>query len=99
MPILSVIMATYKEYPMYLRKCVDSILSQTFDDFEFIVVVEPEDVNISFLRNVQNMDRRVVVIENEKRLGVAGSRNRAIKASTGKYVAIMTESIGINNLS
>lgn len=89
MPILSVIMATYKEYQMYLRKCVDSILSQTFDDFEFIVVVEPEDANISFLRNVQDMDRRVVVIENEKRLGVAGSRNRAIKASTGKYVAII----------
>ncbi len=86
---LSVLMATYNENPDFLTRCVDSILQQTFQDFEFIITVEPEEININLLANMADQDERVRVFKNESKLGVAGSRNRAIKESTGKYIALI----------
>ena len=42
---LSIIMATYNEDPGFLRSCIDSILNQTFKDFEFLIVTEPGEKN------------------------------------------------------
>lgn len=86
---LSVIMATYNENPIFLRSCIDSILNQTFRDFEFIIVVEPQEKNMEFLSSIESTDKRVKILKNETRLGVAGSRNRAILESSGKYIALM----------
>ena len=86
---LSVIMATYNENPIFLTACINSILNQTFRNFEFIVVVEPQEKNMEFLSGVESTDKRVKILKNETRLGVAGSRNRAILESSGKYIALM----------
>ena len=86
---LSVIMATYNENPIFLTACINSILNQTFRNFEFIVVVEPQEKNMEFLSGVESADKRVKVLKNETRLGVAGSRNRAIEESSGDYIAII----------
>ena len=86
---LSVIMATYNENPEFLRNCVDSILYQTFRNFEFIIVVEPEEKNLSFIGAIADNDDRVKVFRNETKLGVAASRNRAIRESSGEYIAII----------
>ena len=45
---LSVVMATYNENPVFLKACINSILSQTFRNFEFIVVVEPQEKTWNF---------------------------------------------------
>jgi glycosyltransferase involved in cell wall biosynthesis len=82
-------MATYKENPEFLQKCINSVLKQTFQDFEFLIVVEPEDPNIIYLKAIAEKDGRVKIFQNESRLGVAASRNRAIMASSGKYIAII----------
>lgn len=86
---LSVIMATYNENLKFLKTCIDSVLHQTFNDFEFIIVVEPKETNIDFLRTIAVKDSRVKILKNESRLGVATSRNRAILESSGKYIAII----------
>lgn len=86
---LSVLMATYNENPSYLTRCVDSILRQTFDDFEFIICVEPEEKNLHLLTGMAAKDNRIVILKNGSKLGVAGSRNRAIKESVGKYIALI----------
>lgn len=86
---LSVIMATYNENPIFLKMCIDSILHQTFRDFEFIIVVEPQEKNIEFLSDIASADRRIKIFKNDRRLGVAGSRNRAIEESSGDYIAII----------
>ena len=86
---LSVIMATYKENPNFLKTCIDSILRQTCKDFEFIITVEPDETNIDFLNDVARADGRVKILINNISLGVAGSRNRAIKESSGRYIAVM----------
>ncbi len=86
---LSVIMATYNEKLTFLQSCINSILNQTVKDFEFIITVEPDETNLDFLESVAKIDSRVRVLKNKSRLGVAGSRNRAIMESSGKYIAII----------
>ncbi len=89
MNTLSVIMPTYNENLDYLQNCIQSILNQTYRDFEFLIVIEPEDLNKEYLNHVSVVDNRIRVIENTSRLGVSASRNRAIKISKGKYVALI----------
>lgn len=86
---LSVIMATYNEDLNFLSVCIDSILRQTFQDFELIIVIEPGEKNKGFLEKVADADKRVMLLENESRLGLSDSRNRAIKEGCGEYIAFI----------
>lgn len=86
---LSVVMATYKENPVFLKTCIDSVLNQTFRDFEFLMTIEPDETNMDFLDGVAKTDSRIKILGNASRLGVAGSRNRAILESSGKYIALI----------
>lgn len=88
-PELSVIMPTYNENTHALKTCVYSVLQQTYPDFEFLIVVEPEEKNMLFLRDLATSDKRVAIIENEAKLGVSESRNRALKVSAGRYVSLI----------
>lgn len=89
MPLLSVVTATYRENPVFLRACVESVLRQTFSDFELVIVTEPGETNLGYLAEAASSDKRVKILKNEVKLGVSGSRNRAIVAGCGKYIAIV----------
>ena len=82
-------MATYHENLSFLKACITSVLNQTFKDFEFLIVIEPHEKNIDFLQETASIDHRVRIIKNDRRLGVAGSRNRAITECSGDYIAIV----------
>lgn len=77
-------MATFNENPSFLRRCVDSVLNQTFKDFELIIVVEPDERNISYLHE---LDDRVRIIANDSKNGFVKSLNVGIENSKGKYIA------------
>jgi glycosyltransferase EpsE len=83
---VSVITTAYQENPHYFRQCIDSILNQTFENFEFIIVLEPDDKEaIVFVRSF--CDRRLQLIVNEKKMGFVASLNQGIKRASGKYIA------------
>lgn len=86
---LSVIMTTYNENLNFLKNCINSVLRQTFNNFDFIIVVEPDETNMNFLESVASMDKRVTILKNKTKLGISGSRNRAIQESSGEYIAII----------
>lgn len=86
-PTISVIMTTYNEKRNNFIQCVDSVLNQTYKDFEFIIVFEPEDKNIDFIKEYTAQDRRVKLIFNENKLGFVKSLNVAISKASGKYMA------------
>lgn len=69
-----------------LRTAVDSVLDQTFADFELILV---DDAASAATRDVLAAydDHRIRVIENERNLGLTKSLNRALEASKGRYIA------------
>lgn len=83
-PLVSVLMATYNG-ERYIRQSIDSILSQSFADFELIIVDDGSSDNTpDILRSYS--DSRLRVLRNASNVGVVGSRNRAFAASRGRYV-------------
>jgi len=86
MPMISVIVPVYK-VERYIHRCVESILEQTFSDFELILVDDgspdkcPEICDYYTLR-----DERVKVIH-QKNTGVSRARNAGLDIAQGKYIA------------
>ncbi len=88
MPKISVVMPVYNTKEEWLREAIESILNQTYSDFEFIIINDgsengTEDVILSY------KDKRIKYIKNEENLGIARSRNKANKLAQGEYIAIM----------
>lgn len=87
-PFVSIIMSEYNTDEYKLKKAIESILDQEYKNFEFIIV---NDGKSNFLHTLlQNYkDERIVIVQNEKNIGLAKSLNRAIDASKGKYLVRM----------
>ncbi|MFB3764619.1 MAG: glycosyltransferase family 2 protein [Methanotrichaceae archaeon] len=87
--LVSIIMSVYNE-ENYLKETIDSILNQTFQNFEFIIVDDGStDDTAKILNEYKEADRRIKIVTNQENIGIAGSTNRGIKCAIGKYVAIM----------
>ena len=88
MPKVSVLLPVYNTPALYLRECIDSILSQTFKDFELIIVNDGSaDQNVE--RVIKSYeDPRIRYYLNEKNLGISETRNRLIDLSQGEYLAV-----------
>lgn len=89
--LVSVIMAAYNEPLQYVKEAIDSILNQTYQQLELIIVVDnPENLElITFLQSICRNDPRVVLLKNDNNIGLARSLNRAIKNARGALLARM----------
>ena len=89
--LVSVVMAAYKEKDTYIRKAIESILNQSYRNFEFIIILDnPENKGLEeIIREYEGKDKRIKFLINEKNMGAHDTRNRAIRHSRGKYIAIM----------
>lgn len=87
MPKISVVMPVYNG-EKYLREAIDSILNQTFTDFEFIIIDDGSTDNTEKIIKSYD-DNRILCIKNEKNLGVADSLNRGLDMARGEYIARM----------
>ena len=82
---VSIIVPVY-QVENYIRKCVDSILAQTFTDFELILVDDgSKDKSGQICDEYARMDTRVKVIHKENG-GAADTRNRGVNQAVGNYV-------------
>ena len=101
-PKISVVMSVYNGLPLgphpakrgrtassaYLKDAVKSILGQTYKIFEFIIVDDAStDNSWKYLTSIK--DKRILLIKNKKNLGLAASLNKALKVSSGEYIARM----------
>lgn len=84
---VSVIMSTYKTRDEYLKESINSILKQTYDNIEFIIVVDGDVKNLQFVKRFH--DKRIIVIYNQKNIGLPLSLNKALKIANGDYIARM----------
>lgn len=90
-PTVSVIMSTYNRAEA-LPHAVESVLNQTFDDFEFIIVDDGSTDNTSKqLAFYAQKDPRIIILTNEKNEGLIYSLNRALDAAHGKYIVRMDD--------
>ncbi len=83
--LISVIMGVYNEQT-YLKEALGSILDQTHDEFEFLIVDDAStDKSPDIVRSYD--DPRITLLENETNRGLTYSLNRALEHATGKFVA------------
>ena len=89
MPVLSVITGAYNVASCpHFDKSVRSVLEQSFCDFEFIICDDGStDDTWSLLSNLAKEDERIILIKNEKNLGLAVALNKCLSKATGKYIA------------
>ncbi|NFF80805.1 glycosyltransferase family 2 protein [Clostridium botulinum] len=90
MPKISVVMPVYNS-SKYLREAIESILKQTYSNFEFIIINEfgSEDGSAEIIKEYANKDDRIIFIQNEKKLGLGASLNKGFKLAKGEYIARM----------
>tara|TARA_B100000315_G_scaffold257079_1_gene304714 strand:- start:194 stop:1243 length:1050 start_codon:yes stop_codon:yes gene_type:complete len=74
----------------FLGAAIESILNQTFTDFEFLIVDDlSTDVSVDIIKTYD--DQRIRLYENYKNLGQAETMNRGLKLAKGKYIARMDQ--------
>ncbi|MCI8484004.1 MAG: glycosyltransferase family 2 protein [Lachnospiraceae bacterium] len=91
MPKVSVIMGVYNG-KNGLKRAIDSILNQTFEDFEFLICDDAStDGSSEILKAYAFRDRRIKIFTNRKNRKLAASLNRCIRAASGEYIARMDD--------
>ena len=86
-PQISIVMSVYN-CEKYLSFAIESILKQSFNDYEFIIVNDGStDSTLSIINNYKNTDTRIKLIKNSNNIGLPASLNKAINSSKGKYIA------------
>lgn len=85
--LVSVIMPVYNS-AKYLNEAIDSILNQTYENIELIVIDDGSSDNSIELIKEYNSSK-IRFYKNEKNIGVSATRNKAIDLSEGKFIALM----------
>lgn len=83
-PVVSIIVPVYN-VEAYIEECLDSIVNQTYQQLEIIVVDDGSTDASSQLVKKYLADNRILFIEQENQ-GLSGARNSGLKVATGKYV-------------
>ena len=87
MPKVSIIMPSYNK-EAYIAKAIESVINQTYKDWELIVIDDMStDNSVEIIKSFT--DDRIVFFENETNIGMAANRNRALEMAKGEYIALL----------
>jgi glycosyltransferase involved in cell wall biosynthesis len=87
MPKISVIIPIYNTEELLLKRCIDSILSQTFTDFELILVNDCSTNNCpEICEDYAKKDSRIKIIHNQQNIGCPQSREVGLKEAISEYI-------------
>jgi teichuronic acid biosynthesis glycosyltransferase TuaG len=89
MNLVSIIVPYYKK-KSFIRKSIKSILKQSYKNFEIIIIYDdPSFEDLSYIKNIMKLDKRISLLINKKNIGAGQSRNNAIKKAKGKFIAFL----------
>jgi len=89
MNLISIIMPYYKKINYFLSS-IESVLKQTYKNFEIIVIYDDTDISdLNYILDIQRMDKRIKVITNKENLGAGFSRNKGISIANGDYITFL----------
>lgn len=88
---LSVLMSLYNESVEEIKQSMDSVLNQTYKDFEFIIINDNPNNKIydKLIYDYKLKDDRIIYYKNKENIGLALSMNKAAKLAQGNYLARM----------
>ena len=85
---ISACLPVYKTEEKYLRECIESVLGQTFQDFELLILDDcPEQPVKSIVESYH--DKRIKYMQNPENLGISKTRNKLIEMAKGEYLAVI----------
>jgi glycosyltransferase involved in cell wall biosynthesis len=86
---ISVIMPVFNS-EKYLGEAINSILNQTFKDFELIIIDDCSiDSSATIINEYKKRDSRIVLFPQKKNSGIAAARNKGLELSSGEFIALM----------
>ncbi|PWJ40937.1 glycosyltransferase [Sediminitomix flava] len=90
-PVVSVVMSLYQEPIEWMKLAIDSILNQTFRDFELILINDQPNRldNRQLLEEYFKIDNRIVTVHNDENIGLTKSLNKGLEIARGHYIARM----------
>jgi O-antigen biosynthesis protein len=90
-PLISIIMPVYNPPQKFLEECIDSILKQTYQNFEICIAddASPKPYVKEILEKYKSKDPRVKVIYREKNGNISAATNSALTIATGEYIALV----------
>lgn len=90
-PLISVVIPVYNVEPNYLQECIDSILNQTYQNFE-ICLADDSSTNkrtVETLKNYEKKDDRIKVVYRKENGHISEASNSALQISKGEFIAMM----------
>lgn len=86
---VSIIVPVYND-EKYIHFCIGSIIRQTYTNLEIILVDDAsDDISLQICREYAQKDNRIVVLHNEKNIGLSKSRERGYRSSTGEWICFV----------
>ena len=87
--LISVVMPNYNGH-RFVEQAIDSVLSQTYQNFELLVVDDcSKDDSLWLIKQKAQSDSRIRIIALEKNVGVANARNVGIQEAKGRYISLL----------
>ncbi|HIF9319188.1 glycosyltransferase family 2 protein [Photobacterium damselae] len=84
---VSIIMPAYNS-SLYIKSSIESVLSQTYKNFELIIINDcSSDDTLSIVSSFN--DERIIILSNENNLGVSETRNKGLAISSGRFIAFL----------
>ena len=89
MDLVSVIIPYFKKRN-FIKETLKSVINQSYNYLEILIIYDDTNLNdLEFLQEISKIDKRIKVINNNKRLGAGISRNIGIEHSNGKYIGFL----------
>ena len=94
---VSIVVPVYNTNIEYFRQCIKSLVSQTYENIEILIVDDgSKDENVS-LYEQYIMPYKNIKFIHQKNCGVSAARNRGIEKSTGEYIAFVDSDDWVEN--
>jgi glycosyltransferase involved in cell wall biosynthesis len=89
-PLISIVVPAYNTPDKYLVPLIDSVISQTYGNWELVLVQASTDARrAKSIRRSAERDKRIALVEMMKNEGIAGNTNAGIKAAKGEYIGFL----------
>ena len=96
--MISILMGVYNAEES-LEQCIDSVLNQSYENFEFIICDDAStDNSYELLKNIEKADSRIKLLKNTTNQGLASTLNYCLSHASGEYIARM-DADDVNDLS
>jgi len=90
--MISVLMSIYNEKIEWVKDSINSIISQTYSNFEFIIIVDNPNITtdiLKYLNEIALIDKRIRLVFNNINIGLAKSMNIGLELANGEFIARM----------